>query len=583
MKDEEDSQALQNDNRAELARLVNPFDPRVQAMSATERLRSLLDVPGIERLIPTLPIPELFLLIHDVGLDDSVELLRYASPEQWAGFVDLGCWQRDNFTIEYFTRYHSIASEAGPLAPRRLIEAIDPELIALSILRRASVFDAREAPEDIPDGRARMISPDGLFVLELDEGDPNRLMLGKILDTIYSADVDRGRQLLQACRFELPSQLEETAYQFRTARLEELGFPPLEEAAAIEAPLPRGARAQLVARVRAETSAENTSTRPFSGTAMSLGPHSPLLLRVLSDLPDGPRRDKLLAALRYLVNRRMVFRGLDLSDSELITNETKHVVRTTSLGLLALMADSNAGAEVVLASLQLDEIYRLAVTQLAALTREAGQILDRASAPIGASPFDAATTEKLEGLSMRPPRRPVTEEERRDSSAPDLLVPLATLDEVRAGERLLFEARTLLSFFEQRFDWGPERMQAPDLAVLPAETHPMVRFTALLLTGIANVLLDRGRDLAPLEGADVADMMDMLLEGRDARRIDPNFRRRAMDQLTGIAGGLEDREREVISRFLATGLDELQATLGRLPPDAAPDARFLGDVLLLLP
>ena len=37
-------------------------------------------------------------------------------------------------------------------------------------------------------------------------------------------------RFLEAVRWEMPTELEEMAYQFRQSRLEDLGFPPLEEA-----------------------------------------------------------------------------------------------------------------------------------------------------------------------------------------------------------------------------------------------------------------------------------------------------------------------------------------------------------------
>jgi hypothetical protein len=468
----------------EVRRLLNPFDPQVRAMSATARRRALLDVPHIEEIVPTLPVQELFLLVQDLGHEGSAELMRYASAEQWNGFVDLGCWQRDTFSPDRLDLLHALAKDAGEEVPARLFDAVDPELLALTLLSRAAIYDVREAPEQVPDGRVRVPSPDGCFEIEVDEGDEILPLLRELLQVLYAADVDRGRQLLQACRFELPSPLTETAYYFRTARLEELGFSPFDEAAAMEQALSANERAQIVVRLARRRAPETGAAREetsFEGVRLAPRDARPLLLRVLADMPDGDPRARVEQQLLHLVNRRMVLVGLDVGDSDRFAAEFEHVVRTASLGLDLLATASGAGADEVLAVALLLEIYQTGNTELARLQRGARDVLRRAAAATGAAPFDPAMTERLEALALRPPRRLLTAEERRQAaSSEDLYVPLATRRHLEEAERLLFAAGTLVRFFERRFDWGPERFDAPDLAVL-GEERVHVRFAIVIV------------------------------------------------------------------------------------------------------
>src|SRR6185437_2737081 len=60
------------------------------------RAEAILAEPEAARLVPLLPVQELYYAIEEVGLADAGELVALASPEQVQGLIDLDAWERDH-------------------------------------------------------------------------------------------------------------------------------------------------------------------------------------------------------------------------------------------------------------------------------------------------------------------------------------------------------------------------------------------------------------------------------------------------------------------------------------------------------
>src|SRR5438034_243636 len=67
---------------------------------ARRRALAILDDPAAEKLVPSLPLQDLYYAIKEIGLADAADLVALASPEQIRGFLDLEVWERDRFVTE---------------------------------------------------------------------------------------------------------------------------------------------------------------------------------------------------------------------------------------------------------------------------------------------------------------------------------------------------------------------------------------------------------------------------------------------------------------------------------------------------
>lgn len=581
---------LDRAQRERVLEVLRPFSPRARRMTGMQRLDALLSVPDPQRFVPELPTESLYFFLQDIGLQDCTELVRYASDEQLQGFVDLGAWRRDSFDLDLFRRWFEIAAYNGPEEVQRLLGAVDPELVVLMLLRHAEIFDARDAPEQIPDDRTQFPTPDGAFIVEVAADEDRLLFVKAVLDAVYAKSVEDGHKLILAARWELASELEESCYQWRAGRLWDLGFLPFDEAieaerdidvALLERALQKGTTAD-------EPGLEPGHVHPFTGWYLAKAGDAPYLARVLDEVPDGPLRDRVLFGFSHLVSRRLSLRGFDLAEWESLEEEAGYAFRMVSIGLERLARASGRGGVDLLGRLPLLAAYRVGRTLLARLQRRAATVTRRADAGV-AQPFDSPLDWWLEALRATPPHRfgaPATaavgSAAQGNRQPRDFFVPFRALAEVEEAERWIVQAEAVLQFFERRYAWGPDRFSEPDLVGLDAARSAEARFSTLLLTGMANRILDRSTDLRPLSAEDVRDLLQMLfVQTPHGRALDPRLKREAQEQLLGVSGRMSDSEREAVFAFVSESLGRFEEALAGLPADETPDPRFLGDLLLV--
>ncbi len=211
-----------------------------RAALAAARGRKRLDVifsardPGA--LVRALPADELYFTIRDIGLADAAPLVPLASLDQFRTFLDLDAWRGDQLdpqrVLTWLRAARSGARGDARSAARweRKLAGIDRELLFAMLRADLVIHDLTEDadPEFATDRFAQM--PDGKFAVEfLPEGAEYAALRG-ILDDLYSADPFQAGRLLSSLRWDLPSELEETALRWRAGRLADLGFPGMEEA-----------------------------------------------------------------------------------------------------------------------------------------------------------------------------------------------------------------------------------------------------------------------------------------------------------------------------------------------------------------
>src|SRR5262245_41668786 len=79
-----------------------------------KRAEAILAEPDAERLVPRLPVQELYYAIKEVGLADAHDLVALASPDQLQGFLDLDVWQKDALDDQKMEPWIELLLEAGP-------------------------------------------------------------------------------------------------------------------------------------------------------------------------------------------------------------------------------------------------------------------------------------------------------------------------------------------------------------------------------------------------------------------------------------------------------------------------------------
>jgi hypothetical protein len=194
-----------------------------------QRRAELLDLlPAPEHVIPLLPEAELCFTVKASGLESATWILEYATPEQVAASLDLDAWSGQVPDRASLDAWLDALAETSDGALLRSLHAIDPELLVLYLRGRVAVILKPDDEGWQPPEGAQTLEGQFYFVA-LRENDDIAALL-RLLHLLFQRDYWTYFRMMQGVIWELESENQEWARRWRTGRLEDLGFPPWEEA-----------------------------------------------------------------------------------------------------------------------------------------------------------------------------------------------------------------------------------------------------------------------------------------------------------------------------------------------------------------
>jgi hypothetical protein len=180
--------------------------------------------------IRALPPDEFFYVLHELGFPEALDILIHGTVEQVQGALDLAIWDRDQVSTERADEWLTAIAQAPFETVGAWARGLDIELLALLIRQRARIYDlSLEEPPDEPEG-ILFDTPDRLFTLELLGDEQTQRMTQQLMENLYRADQFMMRRFLVGMRSELDSELEQTAFRWRSGRMADLGFVDFYEA-----------------------------------------------------------------------------------------------------------------------------------------------------------------------------------------------------------------------------------------------------------------------------------------------------------------------------------------------------------------
>jgi hypothetical protein len=198
--------------------------------SPSATLNALLDDPNALVTVRTMSAVLLHRTISSIGLPDTAELVALATPQQIREVLDLELWQGDRLRLDDALDWLHFLTTLPDEVRERDLAALDIELLGFVLKQHLRIYLNEEDNVPEPAEGALHSTPDGWFTLEIfadHETTVERVI--ELIDALYIDDQQGTRSLLQNLMWELPSELEEYAYRWRTGRLQDLGFgDPLE-------------------------------------------------------------------------------------------------------------------------------------------------------------------------------------------------------------------------------------------------------------------------------------------------------------------------------------------------------------------
>jgi hypothetical protein len=520
------------------------------------RIDELLSQDDAEGAIAALSPNEIFDLVHEVGFEDSADLIALATPAQIQGCLDLDGWTKDQLDVAPLMPWLNAVMNAGFEKLGQVWASLDTELRALILQRQVKVYDITLEEEIAEDNEAPIMpTPDRFFHLELLGDDDSQRLVMKLVEDLYRADLDLARHTIMAARSEPPAELEEMSYRWRTGRLADLGYVDFYDALDLFRPLDAD-KVHIGEGTQDRTIADEATQVTLVVAEEVLGRN--FLARAIAAIDDTGESMRLETALMMLVNKVLAAGRAKPGQAEVVRRGALYATATLSLGLETIARGDLAKATQALRSISLSRLFRVGYTVTQKLARLAQALASR-SVTAG-----SPTKELVAGLCSP---RPLFS---RAADVPALrgVRPFESqLDLRRAGE--LLTALTLRVALVEGL--------GVDVVAMGQAPEPRPGLDDHIRTALARVMI--GGELAgdALSHADLTALRDRaIINGK----LVPGARTAALDAIRGRLGAAQLSASGTVLDTLVEGwLTELEAILGAVK-DALIDPRFIEGVLV---
>jgi hypothetical protein len=514
---------------------------RLRGLPAKARMDALLDAKDAGALVRAVPPQELYQTVVEVGLADATELVQLASPAQFRSLVDLGAWKGDRIEPHQLLTWLRAARGDEPEDFLAKLAGLDLELIEHLLRAFCVVHDLEENPDVHAEG-VTLETPEGKYLIEFTVDGPELSALRSLVNDLIARDPFEASRLIEAVRWELPTELEETAHQFRMARLSDLGFPELYEA--------------LSLYTYVDPAKEQVG--PTDSTALAPASRVDFLDAALRAL-SADERDALEQELRYLVNSALVADAADPGDLDALRRAGERAKDSLCLGLEHLSNGEAQRAADVVREHPLRHVFRVGFS----LTLSLKFAADRLAKLPGARrkdgywlmPFEEAT---VVALRRKRPLRAL----KVDGAEPVSFRSRAELLETQA---LLTRAALQVEVFQAlRNDVSPESLAQRFGGGVEGAAPESVLGAAM-----ASALLDGKAVLVPVPAARVQALAQACFEGGvSAPRVREDARAKVLSVLQPLVG---DAARIELERMVRACFD-LWLAEAAVPFFMAPEA-----------
>ena len=355
----------------------------LKAVSAKEKMDLILADPDAKKLAAAMEPQEFFWVMKEIGEEDALELLQVASAQQCIFILDMELWDGWTFSEEKTCQWLTYFMEGGEPRIHELLKHIDYEILQLFLGRElvvgGGIGDHSNDEERLADYDHTF---DGVFMITFKNPKHSQL-IGTFLSMLVKLDNPLYTALMEGIKGDVDLELEEQCQRFRNGRLQDLGFPPYEEALSI------------YARVNPDDfRLSGGKVHHPAGEGGQLMPVIPerdtLFFRALA-IADEPT---LLQELHYLVNTALVAEGNAFHEPESMRGILHRVCGYVNIALEKLASADEQKAAKIVVDEELKRLFQLGFSLVMQLKFSAEK----------SETADYASGKLLAGLKARRPR-----------------------------------------------------------------------------------------------------------------------------------------------------------------------------------
>lgn len=331
-------------------------------------------------LVHSFPEDDFYFLIHDIGLDDSLELLSMASSRQWEFILDAETWQKDRLDLNALTQWFSRLMKADP---ERLIQWSVQEktgILEYYLLKSIDIIirEHDQDPSDFPNDfftddevfytrpKQMLFNPEKDNVLKKQRDE----FLREFLKGLSAYDHIRYQEILLESASVLPAELEEECLRLRNVRRAEKGFLSFDEAVGIYQPVKAE---EFTSHAKKSTPGKDDDVNiPTPLYSLQILEKDNLLFHALETIENSSIFQELQTEFAWLCNRVIAADQLVIRKREELRNIVKKACAYLSIGLEQLEIENpDQDLSYFIKQFPLSDIFRLGFSKALDLKWEA--------------------------------------------------------------------------------------------------------------------------------------------------------------------------------------------------------------------
>jgi len=541
--------------------------------------------PAAREVVARLSFEEIFFVVKEYGETSAIELLELTTPEQFEGFLDLECWSKDRPNLFQTHKWMAILMAMDDDQFIERIAKIDRSFLVAYFKKYFDVFKGEEAHEHFePDEMTAFLSQDRRYWVRFKRHTPENPFVFEVSQRIYNLNWQTFFEITEGIYWETDTSVEEEAYQNRTTRLQDAGFPEYYDALDIFTyhdpkhfkPYPK---------VELHTiEDEGRHVEPPSFPAL-FAPEDSLLIRAMKLLGERKRKE-LKWEMVYLSNRYIVADRTDFAMIDNVQRSLTELHRVINVGLESFTGDNPKLAAKLLTEFYLKDIFIKGNSLILDQKRAARNVLEslkRWQPDIPQSLLDYPYADFLEELTLTRPRffNGILDRTKPQSRA------FADLREVRAAAQLVKRLELLVKVFEHLFHLDHTSIKALAKVSMNIPEPMDIKLSTLFLTGLANRFMGRDFNPEPIPKDELEELIEATInKTRQAAELDEKFSADFFRQLDEFLKLLEDDKhpRTTLQRqltpFFEEFLEKYLDELGHISDAEKPSPQLISCLLI---
>jgi hypothetical protein len=343
----------------------------IMELSPQKALDRILDDPQPAALVHSFPEQDFYMLINEIGPEDSLPLLSLATNKQWEHIVDLEAWQKDHIQLKMVTRWLSLLQQADPQRFIKWFLEEQLEFVEFYLFKNLEVR-IREHDQDPSEFGDEYFTLDQMYYLKFidvaTESESEKLtdkqrraFLTQFAQSLASLDHHIYQNVLLEAAHIIPAETEEDCYRLRSVRLAEKGFLPFDEAVSIYKPIkPRDLEKESAKFV--PRSLDQISSLPAPISPLREMKQDNHFTRALQKIEPANLLQQIQTEFANLCNQIIVADNRSIGERDQLREIVQKACGYVSIGLERLAKDKKvdpAGAAALITRFALQQIFRV--------------------------------------------------------------------------------------------------------------------------------------------------------------------------------------------------------------------------------